>query len=91
MTDPTRTVSPSDVGEVAGVTTTDLEATTDYEVSLKPLSQWQLAWRRFRKHRLAMVGTVLVGMMVLLAIFGPILWPFDRLDLKPVETAAPVR
>ena len=33
----------------------------DYEVSLVPLSQWQLAWRRFKKHRLAMVGSVMVG------------------------------
>ena len=33
----------------------------DYEVSLKPLSQWQLAWRRFRKHRMAIVGSVMVG------------------------------
>ena len=22
----------------------------DFEVSLEPLSQWQLAWRRFKKH-----------------------------------------
>jgi peptide/nickel transport system permease protein len=56
----------------------------DHEVSLKPMSQWQLAWRRFRKHRMAIVGTALVTMMVFLAIFGPIFWPYDRLDLYPV-------
>ena len=32
------------------------EAGADYEVSLESLSQWQLAWRKFRKHRLALVG-----------------------------------
>ena len=32
------------------------EAGADYEVSLESLSQWQLAWRKFRKHRLAIVG-----------------------------------
>jgi ABC-type dipeptide/oligopeptide/nickel transport system permease subunit len=56
----------------------------DYDVALEALSQWQLAWRRFKRHRLALVGTVLFGTMILLAIFGPILWPYDRLDLHPV-------
>src|SRR5690349_21264004 len=88
MTDPTRTVSSADAGDVVGVTTTDIEATVDYEISLKPLTQWQLAWRRFRKHRMAMVGSVMVGAMILLAIIGPILWPFDRLDLNPVSSPA---
>jgi ABC-type dipeptide/oligopeptide/nickel transport system permease subunit len=89
MTDPTRTVASTDVAEVAGVSVTDLEPTADYEVSLKPLSQWQLAFRRFRKHRMAMVGTVLVGMMVVLAIIGPILWPFNRLNLEPLQGNKP--
>jgi ABC-type dipeptide/oligopeptide/nickel transport system permease subunit len=88
MTDPTRTVSSADVATTTGVTTTDLETAADYEVSLKPLSQWQLAWRRFRKHRMAMIGTVMVGLMVFLAVFGPIFFPFDRLDLKPVTSPA---
>jgi ABC-type dipeptide/oligopeptide/nickel transport system permease subunit len=57
----------------------------DYEVSLVPLSQWQLAWRRFKKHRLALVGSVMVGMMVLIAVFGPMLWPYDALDLAKIS------
>jgi len=88
MTDPTRTVSAVDSADAAGVTTTDIEAIPDYEIALKPLSQWQLAWRRFRKHRMAMIGSLMVGGMILLAIVGPIIWPFDRLDLKPVSSPA---
>jgi peptide/nickel transport system permease protein len=61
-----------------------LEPEGDHEVSLEALSQWQLAWRRFKRHRLALIGTGLFGTMLLLAIFGPILWPYDRLDLHPV-------
>jgi ABC-type dipeptide/oligopeptide/nickel transport system permease subunit len=57
----------------------------DYEVSLVPLSQWQLAWRRFKKHRLALVGSVMVGTMVFIAIFGPIIWPYDPLDLAKIS------
>ena len=94
MADPTRTLD-LDPGNVAVGTAGSPSAVTteaaptgapgDYEVSLKPLSQWQLAWRRFRRHRLALVGTFLVGMMVFLAVFGPILWPYDSLDLERIS------
>jgi ABC-type dipeptide/oligopeptide/nickel transport system permease subunit len=56
----------------------------DHEVALEPLTQWQLAWRRFRRHRMALVGSAMVGTMVFIAIFGPILWPYDALDLTPI-------
>jgi len=45
----------------------------DFEVQLQSLSQWQLAWRRFKRHRLAMVGAVLFLGMCAVAIVGPIL------------------
>lgn len=57
----------------------------DYEVALEPLSQWQLAWMRFKKHRMAMVGSVMVGTMIFIAIFGPIIWPYDPLDLTRIS------
>ena len=57
----------------------------DFEVSLEPLSQWQLAWMRFKKHRMAMVGSVMVGTMIFIAIFGPIIWPYDPLDLTRIS------
>jgi peptide/nickel transport system permease protein len=49
----------------------------DYEVALVSLNQWQLAWRRFRKHRLALFGAGLFLGVVLIAIVGPIFWPYD--------------
>lgn len=58
--------------------------TTDYEVALESLNQWQIAWKKFRRHRLALVGSVIFGVMIFLAVFGPVLWPYNRLDLKPV-------
>jgi peptide/nickel transport system permease protein len=33
------------------------------------------AWRRFRRHRLALAGGVILGLMALLVLFGPWLWP----------------
>jgi peptide/nickel transport system permease protein len=53
------------------------EAGADYEVSLESLSQWQLAWRKFKKHRLALIGLgILIGLVVV-AIIGPIIMPFE--------------
>jgi ABC-type dipeptide/oligopeptide/nickel transport system permease subunit len=61
-------------------------AGADYEVSLESLNQWQLAWRRFKRHRLALVGAVIFGFMIVLAIIGPIIWPYNPLDLKIVPS-----
>ncbi|MDQ3880042.1 MAG: ABC transporter permease [Chloroflexota bacterium] len=87
-----RTADPSSLsvgaaGSVASVTTVEQpgDMSSDYEVALKTLNQWQLAWRRFRRHKLALVGSVLFGLMVFLAIFGPIIWPYDALDLHRIS------
>jgi peptide/nickel transport system permease protein len=32
-------------------------------------------WRRFRRHRLAMISTVVLGLLVLGVVVGPVLWP----------------
>ena len=50
---------------------------TDYEVGLESLSQWQLAWRKFKKHRLALIGLGILGFFVIVAIVGPIFAPFN--------------
>jgi ABC-type dipeptide/oligopeptide/nickel transport system permease subunit len=54
----------------------------DFEVALESLNQWQLAWRRFKRHRMALVGTATFGFMILLAIFGPIIWPYNPLGVR---------
>src|SRR5262245_24401859 len=44
-------------------------------------TQWTLIWRRFRRHRLAMVGTVLVVLFYIIAIFCEFIAPqnpFER-------------
>jgi peptide/nickel transport system permease protein len=53
------------------------EAGADYEVTLKSLTQWELAWRKFRNHRLALLGSAILAALVLAALIGPILLPFD--------------
>jgi len=56
-------------------------AAADNEVALESLSQWQLASRRFKKHRLALIGVFIFLFMVLVAIFAPILVHYDPMNL----------
>jgi peptide/nickel transport system permease protein len=66
-----------------GLAAAPAPGSADYEVALQSLNQWQLAWRRFRRHRLALVGAIIFMGMLLLAVFGPIIWPYDPLALRP--------
>jgi peptide/nickel transport system permease protein len=49
---------------------------------MRPFSPGREAWRRFRRHRLAMAGAVVLAIMVLLVAFGPWLWqvPINEID-----------
>ena len=53
------------------------EAGADYEIGLESLNQWQLAWRKFKRHRLALVGLGILVTLVAAAIIGPLFLPFD--------------
>jgi peptide/nickel transport system permease protein len=39
------------------------------------VSLWQEAWRRFRKHHLAMASLVILSVMIVLVAAGPLIWP----------------
>jgi peptide/nickel transport system permease protein len=56
----------------------------DYEVGLESLSQWQLAWKKFKKHRLALIGLGILITLLVVAVVGPLLLPyaFDKIP-KP--------
>jgi peptide/nickel transport system permease protein len=53
------------------------EAGADYEINLQSLTQWELAWRKFRNHRLALIGLVILGILIGAAVIGPFFLPFD--------------
>jgi peptide/nickel transport system permease protein len=72
--------------------------TEDFEVNLETLNQWQLAWRRFKRHRLALFGLGVLSVMASMAVLGPILWPYDPIDIPGVTqpggdppTLSPIR
>ncbi|MFD1852165.1 ABC transporter permease [Oceanobacillus bengalensis] len=48
------------------------------EVVLRPsLSYWQDAWRRLRKNKMAMLGLVFLILLSFMAIFGPMMTPYE--------------
>jgi peptide/nickel transport system permease protein len=45
------------------------------------VTPWTEAWRRFRRHRLAVISTVILLVMMLAVAFGPMLWPVEINDI----------
>ncbi|MBM3353955.1 MAG: ABC transporter permease [Betaproteobacteria bacterium] len=47
-------------------------------------SPWAEAWRRFKRHRLALAGTALLALMALAVLLGPWLWtvPINEIDFS---------
>jgi peptide/nickel transport system permease protein len=62
------------------VVTQHIPATTALtDVALgPPRTLWGDAWRRFRKHKLAMAGATVLLFFILAVLFGPFLWRLDR-------------
>jgi peptide/nickel transport system permease protein len=46
-----------------------------------PLSQRRLVWRRFRRHRLALIGVAVLALLFVLAFVGPLLSPYAPNDI----------
>jgi ABC-type dipeptide/oligopeptide/nickel transport system permease subunit len=49
----------------------------------KPLSPGQLAWRRFKRNRMALVGLIIVILFIFTGLFAPVLapYPYDKTNL----------
>lgn len=44
----------------------------------KAEGQWTIVFRRFRKHRLAMISSFLIVFFLLMALMVPLIAPFER-------------
>ncbi len=51
----------------------------------RPVSPGYEAWRRFRRHRLALVSVFVLGLMVLVILVGPWIW---RVSINDIDFAA---
>lgn len=45
-------------------------------------SPWREVWRRFRRHRLALVSSIVLGLIVATVVLGPLVWtvPINEID-----------
>ncbi len=59
-------------------TTTEANAQLISETARR--SEWSQAWRRFRANRIAVGGLVVILLLALMAIFAPIISPYDPID-----------
>lgn len=50
-------------------------------MSLKSVSLWQVAWRRLFRRRSAMMGMVILGILILIALIAPWIAPYDPLQV----------
>jgi len=53
-----------------------------------PRSQWFMAWRTFRRNRLAVVGLVVIALSVAAAVLAPAISPRDPVQANPAERLA---
>jgi peptide/nickel transport system permease protein len=51
--------------------------------------QFSDVWRRYRRNKLAMVGVGIVGFLTLVAIFEPLITPYDPMEQNLLNTTAP--
>jgi peptide/nickel transport system permease protein len=50
------------------------EAAAAKPLGPRPVSLWRDAWRRFRRHKLALISVFVLALMVALVVFGPLVW-----------------
>jgi len=53
------------------------------------LTPARAAWQRFRRHRLAMAGAVIIALLIFGSVFGPFLLPFDDKFIDIMQRFAP--
>ncbi|MGH8860582.1 MAG: ABC transporter permease [Jatrophihabitantaceae bacterium] len=62
---------------------------TDREFGVKERKQWQMALRRFLRHRIATVSLFVFVLLVLFAFIGPLLWKYTYLKFTDDLNVAP--
>jgi len=62
-------------------------ASATASVGTRPLtSPWSEAWRRFRKHKLAVMSAVVLSFLIFAVVFGPLVWrvPINEIDFSVI-------
>ena len=66
---------------MAGSTLASATAEVSAAPRARPVSLWREAWRRFLRHRMAVISLVLLVLMVLLVALGPLVWKLAINDI----------
>ena len=62
-----------------------LELEAETLLTSKEESQWVVVWRRFRKHKLAVAGAVLIVFLITVSLLAPLIAPQDPFDLASFD------
>ncbi|MBK9122091.1 MAG: ABC transporter permease [Chloroflexi bacterium] len=54
--------------------------------AVKSRSLWSDAWRQFRRHRMAMVASVVLAVIVAMVLVGPYVWTIDPTQVNIVDS-----
>jgi ABC-type dipeptide/oligopeptide/nickel transport system permease subunit len=73
MSSSTRASNSTETAQTAKPATLDAEALQDYSSN----SLWRLTLRRTLRQRNAVIGLIIIGFLLLVAIFAPLLAPYD--------------
>lgn len=68
------------------------EATAESLLTLREESRLGLIWRRFRRHRLAVLGGIVILFFLIVALLAPLIAPYDPLEQNlKLKNAGPSR
>ncbi len=71
------------------MTSTALPTATPANEPVRYASFWTGAWRRFRRNRLAIFGLVFVVLIIVIAVFAPVLTPYPYDKINPIQALMP--
>ena len=58
------------------------ETKTSHTSHSKPRSKWRDVWDQFRKHKGALIGSIVFFTIVISVMFGPLVWPFEANEIN---------
>ncbi|MFN8592369.1 MAG: ABC transporter permease [Thermomicrobiales bacterium] len=80
--------APTEASLAGGASTRTASLALDSELTArKQRSLWSDAWRRLIRNKLAVIGLFIVAAFALLAIFAPLLAPYDQKEVVDVRLA----
>jgi peptide/nickel transport system permease protein len=59
------------------------------QVTAKPVSPWRIVWRRLKRSRIALIGTIVFGLVVLASLFASVIAPYGKNDIDLFNITAP--